>query len=247
MEIAHKTKATHIGSCLSVVDMLDAIYSVIDIDKIKSKFNDRDRVVLSKGHSALALYCVMNKYGLMSDEILNKYYSNGSVLSGHVSHNVEFVEHSTGALGHGLSVAVGMAIGMKSNNFKSKVYCILGDGELQEGSNWEALMLASHLKLDNLFIFVDYNKLAGIDKPHIMQDVFRLCDLINALGVDFCLIDGHNIKQIIHEIKETYNLVKVIICDTVKGNGISFMENQNVWHYRPLCGEDYQKCLEELK
>lgn len=251
LDIIHASGASHIGSSFSVADILMAIYGCVDIDKIRNRQDDRDRVIVSKGHAAAALYAVLFKYGLLDKTLLNTYYKNGSLLSGHVSHFVPFVEHSTGALGHGLSVGVGVCIGLKSRNFSiSRVYVVIGDGEMHEGSNWEACMLAGHLKLNNLCVLVDNNHLGGIGRTDECCSLKSLKKMFGSFGFTVFEADGHDEKAISSIIKETRgNTDKPvsIICRTVKGKGVSFMEEDNVWHYRPPNKEAYQKAAMELK
>jgi transketolase len=248
LEIIYQSKASHIGSSFSVIEILSAVYRNIDISKIKDKRDDRDRVVLSKGHSAAALYVILNHFGLLSDEQLATYYKNGSILSGHASHFIPHVEHSTGALGHGLSVAVGIGIGLKSKDLDSRVYVIVGDGELNEGSNWEALLLAGHLKLDNLCVLVDLNGLGGIGDINCYCSFDSLESKFESFGFTTFDVDGHDEEQIFQTIQKLKKSKTpgAIICNTIKGKGVSFMENNNVWHYRPPNDEEYKKALLEL-
>jgi transketolase len=248
LEMIYKAKASHIGSSYSVVEILSAIYRNVDLEKIRNQSSDRDRVILSKGHSAAALYAVLNHLGLLSDEELVTYYRNGSMLSGHASHFVPYVEHSTGALGHGLSVAVGIGIGLKKKGLDSRVYVIVGDGELHEGSNWEALLLAGHLKLDNLCVLIDRNGLGGIGDINSYCSFNSLENKLKSFGFKTFEVDGHDeeeIYQTIQEMKES-ETPGAVICHTIKGKGVSFMENNNVWHYRPPNDEEYEKALIEL-
>lgn len=250
LDIINTSKASHIGSCYSIVEILSAIYRSVDIKKIRAHHEDRDRVILSKGHSAAALYSVLCHYGLINEKEIETYCSNGSLYSGHASHFLPYVEHSTGALGHGLSVAVGMGIGLKSREFSSKVYVIVGDGELNEGSNWEALMLAGHKKLNNLFVLIDNNKLGGIGETDYCCSLEPLDRKCESFGFETYRVNGHD-EELITSIlqrktSEGGNKPIAIICDTIKGKGVSFMENNNVWHYRPPLGEDYKKALDEL-
>lgn len=248
VETIYSARSSHIGSALSLVEIIDALYSIVDIEKIKSQSNDRDRIVLSKGHGVCALYSTLNVYGLMTSEQLASYCKNNSQVAGHVTHNVKYIEHSTGALGHGVSVAVGMAYGLKKQGSRAKVYVIVGDGELHEGSNWEAFMLASKLKLDNLFILVDQNGLSGIDGSDCC-DIKNLTQKFEAFGMAASEVNGHNTLEIVDALDKNNIQSKpsAIVCRTVKGKGISFMENQNVWHYRPLGEEDYLKAKIELE
>jgi transketolase len=188
--------------------------------------------------------------GLLSDKEFGTYYQNNSKLGGHASSAVAAVEHSTGAIGHGLPVAVGIGIGLLSKKMRSNVYVIVGDGELHEGTNWEAMHLAGHLKLNNLCLLIDYNGLSGIGKTNDCCSVEPLKSRLESSGFEVHEVDGHNQE----DIDFTLQLLKIwypdkpvaIICHTVKGKGISFMENNNAWHYKPLNKEDYNKAIVEI-
>lgn len=245
LEIIYKSGASHIGSSFSVVEILSAVYRSVDIKKIKNKQDDRDRVILSKGHSAAALYVILNHFGLMTNEELKTYYTNGSLLMGHASHNIPYVEHSTGALGHGLSVATGIALGMKTRKINSRVFVITGDGEMNEGSNWEALMLAGHLKLNNLCILIDNNGLGGIGDANCYLNPLKA--KLESFNLEVYGVDGHNEEEICSIIQKDSDKPKTIICNTIKGKGVSFMENNNVWHYKPPNKEEYENAKRELK
>jgi len=248
LDIIYNAQASHIGSSFSVVEILSAVYRSVDIKKIQNLDNDRERILLSKGHAAAALYVILNQFGLMCNKDLESYYTNGSVLGGHVTHNVQYIEHSTGALGHGLSVSTGIAIGLKSKRIDSRVYVVVGDGELHEGSNWEALMLAAHLNLNNICVLVDNNKLGGIGKIKDCCSLKNLLFKFEAFGLKAYEVDGHNEYEIYSTINKSKSSKKptAIVCNTIKGKGVSFMENNNIWHYRPPSTEEYQKALAEL-
>jgi transketolase len=248
LEIIYNSQASHLGSSLSVVEILVGIYENVDLKKILAKREDRDRIILSKGHSAAALYTVMNAFGLISDATLATFYQNGSMLGGHAMHGVEYVEHSTGALGHGLSVAVGICIGMKSKGINSRVFAVAGDGELHEGSNWEALMLASSRKLDNLCLIVDNNCLSGIGCTNECCDLGDLNHKFEEFGLKVYVVDGHNKEEIssIIKISKKSGVPVAIVGNTIKGKGVSFMEAKNLWHYRPPNQEDFEKAMKEL-
>jgi transketolase len=250
LEIVHNSSAAHIGSAFSVVDILHAIYSCVDVDKIRRQAPDRDRVVLSKGHAAAALYAVMHEFGLMDQQLLNTFYKNDSILSGHVSHWVPNVEHSTGALGHGLPVGVGMALGLKSKGFlAARVFVVLGDGETHEGSNWEALMYAGHRQLNNLCVLVDNNKLGGVDFTDTICSVRNLENMIGSFGFDAYSVDGHDeqgLRTLLQKTAGTTIRPVAIVCHTIKGKGVSFMEDEEAWHYRSPNQEARQKALIEL-
>jgi len=248
VQMVHDSGAAHVGSCLSVVEILNAIFQSIDLLKIKNRAVDRDRVILSKGHSVAALYAVMYHNGLLKKEEIDTYFKNGSILAGHASHLVPFVEHSTGALGHGLPVALGIAIGLRSKNFQSRVFVVVGDGELHEGSNWEAFMQAGHRKMGNLCVFIDQNKMSQIGEIEKCCDIEPLKSKLESFNFEVFDVDGHNEEEIRQKIESTKNSVKpvTIICHTIKGKGVSFMENNNLWHYRCPQGEDYERAMQEL-
>lgn len=249
LEILHKSGASHIGPCLSMIEILLAVYKSVNLEKIKNKKDDRERVIVSKGHSAAALYTVLNHFGLLKDEELETYHKDGSLLGGHVTFTVSGVEHSTGALGHGLSVAVGIGIGLRNKKIDSRVYVIVGDGELHEGSNWEALQFTTHCKLNNLCLLVDYNKLSGVGRTNDCCNLEPLKKKLESFGFETFEVQGHNQEEIYATIQKTKNFKKpvAIICHTIKGKGVSFMENNNVWQYRPLNEEDYKKAIFEIR
>ena len=248
LQMVHDGGASHIGSALSLVEILDTIFKNCDIEKIKKKQNDRDRIILSKGHGTSALYATMFHHNLISEKEINTYFKNGSVLGGHTSHHVPFVEHSTGALGHGLPVGVGMAVGLRSRKLNSKVYVIVGDGELHEGSNWEAIMFAGHEKLKNLIVLVDCNELSQVGKLEECCSIEPLESKFRSFNFEVFDVNGHDELQIDKAIKKSTEtrLPSAILCRTIKGKGISFMESNNLWHYKSPQGEDYEKAMIEL-
>ena len=251
LEMIHRSGSSHIGSSLSAVEILTAVYNSVDIEKIRKRTDDRDRVIVSKGHAAAALYAVLCERGLLDKSLLDTYCKNDSLLSGHVSHFVPCVEHSTGALGHGLPVGVGIAIGLKSKRLSSsRVYVIVGDGEMHEGSNWEALMLAAHHGLNNLCVLIDNNSMGGIGRTDECCSLRELKRMLEGFGLVAFGVDGHDVTEIRAILEQTSRNVAqpvALICQTVKGKGISFMEGSNVWHYRPPNAEAYQKALLELQ
>jgi transketolase len=243
-----KSKASHLGTSLSVVDILVSIYGSIDTGAVQSKSKVRDRVILSKGHGAAALYCVLEEFNLLSSQLVDSYHQSGSLLTGHVSHKVPGVEHSTGALGHGLSVAIGMAIGLRNRGSNSKVFCVVGDGEIQEGSVWEAVMLWKHLDLRNLILFVDDNKISSIDQTFKAIDMRPLDRRFDGFGINALNVDGHNYAEIVGAIQQSEEAASptVLICSTVKGKGATFAEGQPIWHYRTLDDEHHRIGLNDL-
>lgn len=250
IEIIHKAQASHLGSALSSVEMLTAVYSVVDLVKIQSKSPSRDRVILSKGHAAAALYSTLYNFGLISKEEIATYHQKESLLQGHVSHGVKCVEHSTGALGHGLSVGVGHAIAQRTLGFNSSTYVICGDGEIQEGSIWEALMYARTVKLGNLVLLIDNNGISSITKTKEVIDFGDLSGAFLGFGLDVHKVDGHNVVEVISLLKELKEAPgdkpHIIICDTIKGKGISFAESKPIWHYKTLDDMAVKIALEQL-
>ena len=250
LKMVNRGNAAHIGSALSMVEILNAVYRSVEVQKIIHQTPDRDRVILSKGHGTSGLYAVMYHHGLLSRQDIDSYFQNGSVMAGHASHFIENVEHSTGALGHGLSVGLGTAIGSRSKKFVNRVFVILGDGELHEGSNWEAIMYAGHQSVGNLCVLVDKNDRSQMGVTSDACSLDPLADKFSAFGFD-CheIVDGHEEDEIYETIQSTRSSPKpvAIICNTVKGKGISFMEDENIWHYRTPKDKDYDKAVEELK
>lgn len=240
-------KSSHVGSCLSIADILSVIY--MDYIKIISDKKDRDIFILSKGHAGAALYATLAGVGLMDKKLLLEHYQNGSVLSGHVSHKAsEYIELSTGSLGHGLPVAAGYALGYNLDKKDNKVICLLSDGELDEGSNWEAIIFASHFKLSNLTIIIDYNKLQSLKSIEETLALEPLKNKFESFNCEVYEVDGHSHDQILNCLKiNAVNKPKVIIAHTTKGKGVSFMENSVLWHYRSPQGDELNNALKELK
>ena len=213
----------------------------------------RDRLILSKGHAGAAVYAALAERGFFDVEELSTHYGNGSRLSGHVSHKgVPGVEFSTGSLGHGLAVAAGMALGGKKDKADWLVFCILGDGECDEGSVWEAALQAHQYQLDNLIAVVDHNRMQSLDfcENTIALEPFN--DKWASFGWNVMRVDGHDVKALrvaFEQAKANRGTGKptVIIAETTKGKGVSFMENDILWHYRTPQGEEYEAALKELE
>lgn len=251
LEMTHTAKASHIGSCYSVADILAVLYNdILYFDHAKPDMSERDRVVLSKGHASAAMYAVLAEMGFFNSERLLEHCKNGGPFTAMTSKEVAGVEFSTGSLGHGLPVAVGMALAAKRDGKSHKVYVICGDGECDEGSNWEAALIASHFSLDNLVLIVDFNKIQCLDRIENVIKLERLDDKWKAFGWNVLRIDGHDhesIRNALKTVKENDGKPTAIIADTVKGKGVSFMEENTLWHYRfPHEGEEYDTALEEL-
>jgi transketolase len=245
----YRGQASHLGTSLSMVEILIAAYGASDIDAIHAERPDRDRIFVSKGHGAACTYAVMHHFGLLDAAMIATYHQDGSALAGHVSHAVPHVEHSTGALGHGLPVAVGCAVGLRSRGMNgATVFCVMGDGEIQEGAVWEALMLASHLRLTNLIPIVDNNRISSITKTRDVINMEPLAERLGGFGFAVHQVDGHQVAALGEaiEILRRGERPGVIIADTVKGKGVSFAENDPIWHYRTLNEKTYADAMAGL-
>lgn len=244
--------SSHIASMFSICDMLAVLYSgVLNIDPAKPKAPGRDRFILSKGHAGAAVYATLAECGFFPVEKLKTHYQDGSDLSGHVSHKgIPGVEISTGSLGHGLSIAAGMAMGAKLDSTPFRVFVMLGDGECDEGSNWEAMMFAAHHKLDNLVAIVDYNKIQSLDWVENTLALEPFADKWRSFGWSVIEVDGHDHSQLqesFSQIPKIESKPTCIIAHTVKGKGVSFMENSVLWHYRTARGEEFDAAMKELE
>lgn len=247
LSVANQAKSPHIGSAFSCVDIISALYfRVLNLDP----YERRDIFLLSKAHAAMALYATLFHRGLMSEDILYGYYKNGGSLPAHTDKNThDYVEISAGSLGHALPIAIGMAMAFK-NNIDDKdrnIYVLMGDGEIQEGSIWEAAMLGSRLKLNNIVALIDRNDLQGYGRASELVEYEPLQDKWRAFGWDCIRVDGHCEDAIVEAIKLKRDKPLCLICDTTKGKGVSFMENKLEWHYYIVTDEIYRKALEELK
>ena len=254
LEMTHISRGSHIGSVLSVAEIIAVLYtSVLNVDPKEPKKPDRDRLILSKGHAGSAVYAALAETGFFPVEQLKTHYANGSILSGHVSHKgVPGVEVSTGALGHGLGIGVGMALGAKMDHAEWRTYVVLGDGECDEGSVWESALQAAQYKLDRLIAVVDYNhmqSLATVDETLRLEPFEQKW---KDFGWNAMSVDGHDteaLKAAFARAQRNAGSGKptVILAHTVKGKGISFMENNILWHYRTPQGEEYEEALKELE
>jgi len=251
IEMLHKSGSGHPGGSLSAADIVTVLYfKEMKIDPKNPKWEDRDRFVLSKGHAAPVLYAALAEKGYFEIEELSKLRKIDSMLQGHPDmKGTPGVEMSTGSLGQGFSAASGMAIAGKLDNKDYRVYVLLGDGELQEGIIWETAMSAAHYKLDNLTAILDFNKLQidGFNKE--VMSIDPVTDKFKAFGWQVIEIDGHNYEEIIEAIqraKETKDQPTIIIAHTIKGKGVSFMENQVGWHGNAPKDEERAQALKEL-
>ena len=246
-----KSKSGHPGGSLSAVEILTALYfDQMNIDPTNPKMEDRDRFVLSKGHAAPALYATLAERGYFDKEELNSLRKLGSMLQGHPDmKKIPGVEMSTGSLGQGFSVACGMAMAAKLDNAPWNVYALLGEGEVQEGIIWEAAMSAAHYKLDNMIAFLDYNGLQIDGEVESVMSINPIEDKFRTFGWNVITIDGHDFDQIFAALdmaKDTVDKPTMIIAKTVKGKGVSFMENQASWHGSAPSEEQLEQALSEL-
>jgi transketolase len=245
LRMTHYSKSSHIGGSLSCIDILYALYfKVMDCEKIKTKSPDRDIFILSKGHNSAALYVTLAHAGFFPKAYLNKYYVDNGILPGHLNMTTaDGIECSSGSLGHGPSIGLGFAIGKTRNKNSGHVYILLGDGECNEGSVWEAVMLAATLKQKNYTLIVDFNHLQGFGRDVISQD--NLGTRFEAFGFKVKEINGNDIKEIISALRHREG-PQVIIAHTIKGYGVSFMEDKLEWHYKSPNDEQLKLALAEL-
>ena len=256
IEMTHLSKGSHIGAIMSVADIIAVLYAdVLNFRHDEPKWKRRDRFILSKGHAGASIYAALAESGFFSVEELKTHYANGSRLSGHVSHHLPGVDFSTGSLGHGLSVACGMAYASKkAMDDLHRVFVVLGDGECNEGAVWEAALFANHFKLSNLVAVIDRNHMQSLDFTENTMELGDFALKWEAFGWNVIEINGNNhdeLKEAFRQV-ERYGLNEphkpaVIIADTIKGYGVSFMENDILWHYRfPHEGWEYDCAVNEL-
>ena len=252
IRMIYEAQSGHPGGSLSAADIITALYfKEMNIDPTNPKWEDRDRFVLSKGHVCPILYAALGKLGYFPKEYLHKLRQEGSILQGHPDmKKCPGIDISTGSLGQGLSCAVGMAIAGKRDNRDYHVFAMVGDGECDEGQIWEAVMAGYKYKLDNLIVFVDNNKLQLDGTCDEIMPNIDLGKRFEAFGYEVFYIDGHNMEEIVatlDKIRASHNnLPKAIIADTIKGRGVSFMENQLGWHGVAPNDEEYKQAMEEL-
>jgi transketolase len=245
----HNANASHIGGALSIADILAVLYErVLNIYPLEPTHPARDRFLLSKGHACSALYAVLALKGFFEEESLDNYSMDGSKFTTHASHNVPGVEFSTGSLGHALSVGCGIAFASKRQQSDFRTFVLVSDGELDEGSNWEAILFAPHHKLDNLTLIVDYNKiqsLGNVDEVLTLEPIRKKFEAFNWETIE---IDGHDHESIYNAlmIDEKNGKPRVIIAHTTKGKGVDFMENKLLWHYRSPNKEQLVSALNQL-
>lgn len=248
LRMCHLGGSSHVASCLSMADIVACTYSNMKKRSAEPHWSERDYFILSKGHAGATIYAALAELGYFEVRRLEKHYQNGSTMSGHVSHvDNPGVEFSTGSLGHGLPVCGGIAKSFKLDNRTNKVYCIISDGELGEGSNWEAILFSAHHKLDNLTVLVDRNRLQSLKDTEETLALEPLGDKLIAFGWNVISVDGHNHSEITDAIiSPSDGKPKFIICNTTKGKGVSFMENEVLWHYKSPNEQELTMALSEL-
>ena len=251
LRMVHRSKSSHIGSCLSVADILSVLYSdFLNVRPQDPSWEGRDKLVVSKGHAAAVVYAVLAERGFFPIEHLARYGENGQPLSGHVTHvNNPGVEVSSGSLGHGLSLAAGFALAAQRKGLGARAVAVLSDGECDEGSIWEAALFAPHHKLSNLIAIVDYNKIQSFGRVEDVLALEPFADKWRAFRWTVHEIDGHDHVAIRHALLAAGrdDAPTVLVAHTVKGKGVAFMENQLLWHYRSPNDEQLATALAEIE
>jgi transketolase len=247
----HRAKSSHIGTNFSMAELLAVLYGkILNVKPQYPQWPERDRFILSKGHGCAALYAVLAECGFFPFDWLDTFYQNGSRLAGHATHSqVPGIEISTGSLGHGLSIATGMALAAKLDGKAYRVFCLLSDGECDEGSTWEPILFAAQHQLNNLIAIVDYNKIQSLGTVKEVINLEPFADKWEAFGWSVLEIDGHDLAQTetaLSQVPFTPYKPNCIIAHTIKGKGVSFMENKLLWHYRSPQGEEFEAAQIEL-
>ncbi len=250
LEMVSRANASHIGSALSIADILAVLYSdVLKVNSQDPSFEDRDRFILSKGHAVVALYSVLAARGFIPEDELKSYGELNSRLMNHVSHKVPGIEFSTGSLGHGLPFGVGKALHAKKQKKIWKTYVLMSDGELAEGSNWESYLFARHHSLGNLIAIVDNNNLQSLTTIADTLNTFPIDRKLSAFDWQTLTINGHNHDEIRNALlmKGDINRPLMIICNTIKGKGVDFMENKVEWHYKSPNDVQLKEALSKIE
>ncbi|MBI2278860.1 MAG: transketolase [Candidatus Brennerbacteria bacterium] len=248
LEMAYAAKDSHIGCALSSVDVLVLLFfRVMNVNPEDPRFSERDRFILSKGHAAAALYAVMSARGFFPREALATFAQNGSELASHVERKLPGVETNGGSGGHGLSIGAGMALAAQADGANYRIFILMGDGELQEGSVWEAAMFASSRNLSNLTLIVDRNGFQTWNKVDDIVAVESLVEKFRAFGWDADEVNGHDFERLGSVIERTGDRPHAIIARTVKGKGVSFMEGDGVWHSKSMSDEHYHRAMKEVQ
>lgn len=251
LDMAYAGQTVHIGCAFSIVELLAVLYrNHLRFSPTDPAAPDRDLLVLSKGHGVMAQYACMREIGWIGDEAISGYFSDGSLLKGLSDSRVPGLEVTSGSLGHGLSIAVGMALGAQRDGSGQRVFAIVGDGEMNEGPNWEAMLFAAQQRLDNLVVLVDENGFQAMGRTEEILNLGDLAGKFAAFGFDVVTIDGHDEAAIDAAISgllaNQSSRPKAIVARTVKGRGVPFMEDNNIWHYTRLTDETYGAAIAAL-
>jgi transketolase len=250
IQMVADAKASHIGGALSMTDLLAVLYScILDIRPDEPEWLQRDRFILSKGHSCTSLYATLALKGFFPADELLSYGKDGSRLMSHISHKVPGVEFSTGSLGHGLPFGCGKALAAKRRGYKWRTFVLLSDGELDEGSNWEAILFAPQHRLDNLTAIIDYNKIQSLGAVSEVLELDPLADKFRAFRWSVREIDGHDhdsIREALASVPFDQGKPSCVIAHTVKGKGVDFMENSLKWHYSSPTAEQLEAALAQI-
>ena len=250
LRMTHRGKSGHLGSMLSMADLLAVLYAtILRVDPDSPEWPERDRFILSKGHGGAAVYAVLAEQGFFPKEWLDTYYLDDGKLSGHISHYVPGVEFSTGSLGHGLPVAVGMALAARNDGKKHRIFCLMSDGDCNEGSTWEALMFAAQHKLDNLVAIVDYNRVQALGKMAQVIEMEPFAPKLELFGWEVRTIDGHDYAQIedtLSQVPFARGKPSWVLARTTKCKGVSWLENTVGSHYGCVNDEELATALAEL-
>ena len=251
VKMTHAGRSAHVGAVLSMADILAVLYgTILRVKPSDPAWPERDRFILSKGHAGAGVYAALAESGFFPVDVLKTHYANGSLLSGHVSHKgIPGVEFSTGSLGHGLPVGAGMAYAAMKDGRRHRVFVLLSDGECDEGSNWEAILFAAHHRLSNLVAIVDYNKIQSLAPVEKTIRLEPFADKWRAFNWNVSEVDGHDHHALIQSLDRDFlaqDGPACILAHTIKGKGVSFMENTVLWHYRTPQGEEYAAALREL-
>jgi transketolase len=250
LRMVHRANASHIGSCLSMADLMACLYwRCLRVDPAQPDWPERDRFILSKGHAAAMLYATLAERGFLPTTLLEQYCQEGCLLTGHANNAVPGVELSTGSLGHGLPVGCGLALAAKRDQLNYRTVVLASDGEMDEGSNWEAILFAPQHQLDNLLLIVDYNKIQSFGRVSEILELEPLADKFRAFRWSVRAIDGHNYAEIVDALSSfpfEPGRPSVLLAHTIKGKGVSFMEDRLLWHYRSPSAQQLAEALSEL-
>lgn len=250
LKMVYNARASHVGSCLSMADIISVLYAnIMNINVGCPESPHRDRFVLSKGHAAAVVYATLANIGIIPKNDLETYGDDYSHYMTHVSHKIRGVEFSSGSLGHGLPYGVGKSLAAKRLGLPWRVFVVLSDGEMDEGSNWEAIMFANHHKLDNITAIIDYNKLQSLTEVSKTISLEPLVEKIQAFGWAVRRVNGHDhdeLRQALSTIPWEKGKPSMLVADTVKGKGVCFMENKVEWHYRSPTKELLDQALQEI-